>query len=868
MSADLIVFSHLRWDFVHQRPQHLLGHLARERRVFYFEEPMATAGGPPFLDVSHPLENVAVCRPHLTGAEPGFAPSSHEALRALLDGLLEDFSIQEWMAWFYTPMALPLVAGRDPLGLVYDCMDELSAFKGAPPRLPELEAALLDRADLVLTGGRSLYRAKKDRNPNVHCFPSSVDREHFRPRDDRRDPSEQASIARPRLGFFGVIDERLDVELLAAVADDRPEWQIVMVGPVVKIDPDTLPLRPNIHWLGMQPYDRLPDFVAGWDVCLLPFALNASTRFISPTKTLEYLAAERPVVSTPIVDVASDFGEVVGVAATPEEFVLLCEEALHRPGEERAGEILQMRRILNGTSWESTAEGVEALLQEVERGDEGPQGDGPRGGGPRGLVRRGGRRERTALPQDGGGPPPVVIIGAGPTGLSAAFHLGRGSVLLEREDRVGGFCRSIEDGGFTFDQAGHIMFSKEPYVHELYDLLLGDNVHWQDREAWVYTNGVHTRYPFQGALYGLPADIIRDCLLGAFDAREGSLRENGGEPGNFEEFIHRVWGAGIARHFALPYNRKLWTVPLDEMETSWLGGRVPMPDMGEMIRGALEASPPPMGPNARFGYPLKGGFQALMDGFLPHLEGEVRTNCGVESVDPDRRVLTLEGGETLPYEQLVSTMRLPALVEMMGDAAPARVRRAAARLRSVAVRCVNLGVGRPDITDKHWTYYAGSTVFHRIFFQGNASPHCSPPGGFGLTCEISYSDTKPLPVEGEALVRMCIEDCVRVGVLREDDPILVAHQVDMPCAYILYDHRRKESVRLIREWLAGKGIHLAGRYSEWEYYNSDHAFLAGRRAAEAVRSPEMHRIHEATRTGALSAAEDGSPTRRRTASGS
>jgi UDP-galactopyranose mutase len=384
MSADIVAFSHFRWDFVHQRPRHLLGHLSRGRRVFYFEEPVPIPGGEPVLEYEAREENVVVCRPHLPATAGGFAPSSHRLLRGLLTDLILDHSIREWMAWFYTPMALPLIEGLAPSGILYDCMEEFSALRDAPAELPELEDALLQRANLVLTGGRSLYRAKKDRNPNVHCFPSSVDREHFRPREGREDPPVQAAIPRPRLGYFGLIDERLDLELLAAVADDRPDWQIIMVGPVVRIDPGSLPLRRNIHWMGMQPWDRLPDLVAGWDVCLLPFLLNASTRFISPTRTLEYLAAERPVVSTPILDVASDFGDVVGVAATPEEFVLLCEEALERGGEDRTGEIQQMRRILNGTSWESTAEGVEALLLEVERGEADPppsEGESPGEGG-------------------------------------------------------------------------------------------------------------------------------------------------------------------------------------------------------------------------------------------------------------------------------------------------------------------------------------------------------------------------------------------------------------------------------------------------------------------------------------------------------
>jgi UDP-galactopyranose mutase len=475
---------------------------------------------------------------------------------------------------------------------------------------------------------------------------------------------------------------------------------------------------------------------------------------------------------------------------------------------------------------------------------------------------------------------PVAVIGAGPTGLSAAYHLGRDSILLEQADRVGGWCRSIEDTGFTFDMAGHIMFSNDPYVHEMYQLLLGDNVHWQDREAWIYSKKVFTRYPFQGALYGLPPEVIKECIVGAIEARFGSLtakkpaadkgtngdytgperrgmfeplmKANGsrkprtytgaerrlnahkGSPKNFEEFIYKVWGRGIAKHFAIPYNQKLWAVPLEEMETSWLGGRVPLPNLEEMIEGALSQSPKPMGPNARFGYPLRGGFQALMNGFLPHLEGELRLQTRVVAVSPSRHTLTLSDGTVVPYEFLISTMPLPALIQVMGNEAPADVRKAAAGLRHVSVRCVNIGVGRENLTEKHWIYYPEDPVFHRIFVQGNASPHCNPPGGFGLTCEITYSEAKPLPCDGDALIQRCIEDCHRVGFFQPGDPIWAANQVDMPVAYVVYDHNRARNVSVIREWLSAQDIVLAGRYAEWEYYNSDHAFIAGKKAAEQV----------------------------------
>jgi len=495
------------------------------------------------------------------------------------------------------------------------------------------------------------------------------------------------------------------------------------------------------------------------------------------------------------------------------------------------------------------------------------------------------KRPRAAA-RRGLGDPAAIVIGAGPTGLSAAYHLGEDALLLEQHERVGGWCRSLVQGGFTFDYAGHILFSNDRYVHELYAKLLGDNLHWQNREAWIYSHGVHTRYPFQGALYGLPPAVIQECLMGAIEARLAAARApatNGSANGhtdakdccgdgvleatladdsaasaprereNMRQFIHRVWGKGIAKHFALPYNEKLWAVSLDEMETSWLGGRVPLPNLEEMIAGALAPVAKPMGPNARFGYVLRGGFQALMDAFVPHLRGGLRLGARVERISAERHTITLDDGRELAFRELISTMPLPRLVRALGDEAPDDVVRAAHGLRHVSVRCVNLGVGRAALTDKHWIYYPGDTVFHRIFAQGNASPYCNPPGGFGLTCEITYSPHKPLPCDGDALIERCIADCRRVGMLREDDAIWVANQVDMPYAYVVYDHARAANVARICDWLERRDIHSVGRYGAWEYYNSDHAFLAGREAALKARG-RMRRSAAVARAAADEAA--------------
>jgi UDP-galactopyranose mutase len=864
----LIVFSHLRWNFVFQRPQHLMTRLARHYRVYFFEEPSFDEG-PARLDITEIEPNLFICRPYTPIAEGGFTDEQLPALQKLLEDLVSSRSLHAPVAWLYTPMALPLLQRLEPSRVVYDCMDELSAFMNAPRELLRREASLLKAADVVFTGGPSLYRAKQALHPNVHCFASSVDRDHFgQALDPSIDHEEQRSLGRPRLGFFGVIDERFDPVAISLTADAHPEWEIILVGPVVKIDPARLPRRSNIHYMGQRSYADLPKFLAGWDVCLLPFAINESTRFISPTKVLEYMAAEKPIVSTPVVDVVEPYGHIVHVGRHAQAFVSACEHALHESAAARAKRFAMMRSVVNATSWDVTADKMRALIEK-------PVHSTHRVPDVAVASRRPVTRRRSA-----------VVIGAGPTGLSAAYHLGEDSVLLEQRDKIGGWCGSIVDNGFTFDFAGHIMFSNDPYVHEMYGMLLGDNVHWQDREAWIYTNGTYTRYPFQGALYGLPPDVLKECIVGAIEARFGSLTQqaapahglngnshNGSNstackaesitdccadgiaestvralpvkpaspkgPGpfaNFEDFIHGVWGKGVAKHFALPYNRKLWAVPLSEMETSWLGGRVPLPNLEEMIEGALRPVPKPQGPNARFGYPLRGGFQALMDGFLPQLRGELRLNARVTRISPSKRTVTLSDGDTYGYEKLVSTVPLPTLIGMLGEDAPARIRTAAAALRHVSVRCVNLGIAREQLTEKHWIYYPGDSVFHRIFVQGNASPHNNPPGGFGLTCEITYSAYKPLPCDGDALIDRCIADCIRVGIFTEEDRVIARNMIDMPYAYVVYDHARAENVEIIRQWLRSRDIELAGRYAEWEYYNSDHAFIAGKNAAERVET--------------------------------
>ncbi|MFL6201006.1 MAG: glycosyltransferase family 1 protein [Thermoanaerobaculia bacterium] len=372
---DLVCLSHLRWDFVWQRPQHLMSRFARDRRVFFVEEPIRE-DTEPRLEVSEKQGGVKVAVPHLPH---GLSPEQAEAAQAgLLRDLLEEHEVAEYVLWYYTPMAVAFAEELEPLAVVYDCMDELSLFRGAPRELVERESKLLAAADLVFTGGQSLYEAKRERHPRVYAFPSSIEAEHFRrAREVCPEPADQRHLPRPRLGYFGVIDERIDLDLLAALADARPDWQIVMVGPVVKIDPESLPRRANLHYLGMKGYADLPSYLAGWDVALMPFAQNESTRFISPTKTPEYLAGGRPVVSTPIRDVVKPYGEekLVEIADGPGELVAAVERALSGYGEEW---LARVDELLSRGSWNRTWREMSELIDAaVAARREGPRRDLP-----------------------------------------------------------------------------------------------------------------------------------------------------------------------------------------------------------------------------------------------------------------------------------------------------------------------------------------------------------------------------------------------------------------------------------------------------------------------------------------------------------
>ncbi len=356
---NIICFSHLRWNFVYQRPQHLLSRFAKHYTVYFIEEPVFI-NGDDFNLITVTEENVHVVTPHINNVNNNVSATQTNLLTKLLD----EQGISNYIFWYYSPMALLFSRQFNPLLVVYDCMDELSAFKFAPPQLKETEKALFESADVVFTGGYSLYQAKKNLHHNIYPFPSSIEKEHFaKARIHNQEPSDQKNIPHPRLGFFGVLDERFDIKLIRDVAEKKPEWNFVLLGPVVKIHPDDLPQNKNIFYPGSKSYNELPAYISGWDIALIPFAINESTKFISPTKTPEYLAAGKPVISTAIKDVVSPYGDenLVSIVHSSEEFIAAAEKLLQQKNRQQW--LKHVDEFLAENSWDITFNEMNSIIK-------------------------------------------------------------------------------------------------------------------------------------------------------------------------------------------------------------------------------------------------------------------------------------------------------------------------------------------------------------------------------------------------------------------------------------------------------------------------------------------------------------------------
>lgn len=557
----ILCFSHLRWNFVHQRPQHLMTRFARAHAVYYVEEPVwEDAARHGWLESSR-VDGVTVITPHVA------RETAEQDQRRLLAELVREHVLATPVLWYYTPMSLPFTEDLDAGLVVYDCMDELSAFRGAPPELVALERQLLSRADVVFTGGHSLYESKRRLHPNVHAFPSSVDRQHFaRGRTSASIPADLLAIPSPRMGFYGVLDERFDTALLAQVAGMRPEWHFVMIGPVVKIDPATLPQAPNIHYLGSRTYDQLPDYLAGWDVALMPFAMNESTRYISPTKTPEYLAAGKPVVSTPIADVVRAYGgcPVVHIAADAPAFVNAIALALESAAEPDT--VAQHAdRALEGMSWDRSWEGI---CDAMNRAWTSSARKARHPSAPPAALRL--PQSLTPTHYD------CLIVGAGYAGSVLAERLARGSgkrvMVVDRRPHIAGNAYDF------FNEAGLLVHRYGPHIfHTNSDKVLqylSRFTEWRPYEHRVLART-------DGMLVPMPINLTTlERLNGrCFTAAEAEqFLQTMAEPvsvvSSAEDFVVSQVGRNLYEKFFRGYTRKQWGLDPSQLDRS-VAARVP-----------------------------------------------------------------------------------------------------------------------------------------------------------------------------------------------------------------------------------------------------------------------------------------------------
>ncbi len=429
-----------------------------------------------------------------------------------------------------------------------------------------------------------------------------------------------------------------------------------------------------------------------------------------------------------------------------------------------------------------------------------------------------------------------IVLGGGLAGLTAAHTLQEagddGWIVLEKEGRAGGHARSIVHDDYVFDYGPHILFSSDPEMEALIRDLLGDNMREQERQAFIYhaAYGIHTRFPFQAHLHGLPVELVRECLVELVSAVE-TKAAGAPVPRNYEEWMRATFGNGIADRLMIPYARKIWTVEPSTMEYSWIASRVPTPDVARIVTGALTDDVAQVGVTANFWYPWRGGIESLASALAARVQG-ISVGRELQRIDLARRVVRLVDGDEIEFDRMVFTLPLCFLPRWLPDL-PAAVAAACHALVYQGIFNVNIGIGRPSISDKHWVYfYEDAFPFHRLSFPGTFSPHNVPEGRSSVSTEVAYAPHQPF--DQDSAIERTIEGLRAAGIIEPDDDVDVVSAQAIAPAYVVYDLDHRINVHRIRSWLEEQGIWTAGRFGEWGYLNMDHSMRSGRRAAEAV----------------------------------
>jgi len=424
----------------------------------------------------------------------------------------------------------------------------------------------------------------------------------------------------------------------------------------------------------------------------------------------------------------------------------------------------------------------------------------------------------------------VVIIGGGLAGLSAGYHLlEQEPILFEKESVVGGLCRSFTQDGFTFDCTGHLIHLKNPYTKDLVTKLLPEAFNAHERLAAIHSKSVTTPYPFQANTYGLPPEVVKECVVGFIE----SMHVNGnGGPKNFHDWVVRTFGAGIAKHFMLPYNEKFWKQDLRTITSDWVSWSIPKPTLEEVVNGALGLTNKGMGYNPKFIYPRNGGIDCLPQALARPI-GRIHVNEAVEAIDPKKKTVQFVSGRAEEYDFLISTLPLPLAFRILKDTPDSLVFNAQ-QLQALSVLNINIGVDRPGISNQHWIYFPEDQyIFSRIGFPMNFSDSVAPDGTSSMYIEITHRPGEKLNVE-EALERS-IQDLQYCRILRSGDRVLTLHVLDIHYAYVVFDHQRQAHLQSLIEYLESRDIFTAGRYGRWDYYSMEDSILSGKSAADMIQ---------------------------------